>query len=596
MNRRRFLTGLAGVGALFAGLPWLRSTRRPAGLRAASAGYDRSVSGSFNGFTVPSGELWKIDGEVESTANVIVEGTLVMRPGDTLRFPGIDEHRFVGGGMTPLDSDTGLWVIGDGVLDIEGTPVEAWNRTGVDPTWGPDHEIVLMPWKPGDSGWDPVGDVSTIQAYDRGASVPEIVPGLPTEVVNLSRDVVIEGTPQGRAHVFIHSTRPQKIRYATIRHVGPRQRSDRDKIKGVTGRYGLHFHMMRSAAQGSLVEGVVIRDCGNHAFVPHASHGVTFRRCVAFDTFTEQFWWDQMDPASESNRTDFTESDDIVYEECLGALVRWDGPGYHGANFLLNRTKGGAVIGCVAVASQGWKEGAGFHWPSQANFPPNVWTWKDNLSHNHLKGGFRVWQNTQNVHEIPGLKAYNCGEFGIANGAYGTPGYRWSDFEIVGLSGSSYGSGMSFTAGIVLHAVAASRRDHFPSRMDGYRHSFERGLIRDAAVGIFSTKHIAQPTGPTLIKDVAFEDIEDVVLLVDETRGEGGHPGLLDFVDCTRDGAPLSPQDVRISSTRPGFRARFQNDGQAWQIDEQARVIAIPAFYTTRIGALQDASRHSRRS
>ncbi|MGH7556479.1 MAG: hypothetical protein ACREMD_01595 [Gemmatimonadota bacterium] len=533
----------------------------------------------MDGFIVPGGEVWKIDGEVQSNGNVIVEGTLVMRAGDTLRFVEIDESGFVGGGMKPLDSDTGLWVIGDGALDIEGSAVQAWNRTGVDPTWTEGHEIVLMPWKNGDSGWDWEKDVSTIQPYTLGQPVPELIPGFPTEVVNLTRDVRIEGTPEGRTHIWILSRKPQRIRHAAIRYVGPQQSGDRGRLAGVSGRYGLHFHRMGDAARGSIVEGVVIRDCGNHAFVPHASHGITFRRCVAFDTFTEQFWWDIVDPnnTSRARRTDFTQSDDVVYEECLGVLARWNGPGYHGSNFLLNRTEGGAIVGCVAVGCQAWKEGSGFHWPSKANFPPNVWRWKDNLSHNHLKGGFRVWQNTKNIHEVSGLRAFNCGEFGIANGAYGTPGYRWSDFEIVGLGGSSFGSGLPYTVGIVLHAVAPAGRNRYQSRSDGYGHSFERGRIRGADVGILTTEHVAEASVPTLIKDVVFEDLADVVLLVDE--GKRRNPGLLDFVNCTRDGEPLRPEDVRLASTMPGFRARFQNGAGAWQIDDAARVTDIALFY-----------------
>lgn len=580
MNRRRFLAALAAMGAMIAGFPFAKLSRKATGLKAAQrGGYDRVVSGSVTGFTVPAGEAWKIDGEVETTENVIVEGTLVMRAGDTLRFVGIDESTFRGGGMMPLDSDVGIWVIGQGVLDIEGTPVEAWNRTGSDPTWSDDHEIVLMPWEPGDSGWDSRNDVSTIRPHTPGNHVPEIVRGLPTEVVNLSRDARIEGTPGGRTHIWIHSMRPQKVRYAAIRHVGPQQLGDRGMMKGVSGRYGLHFHMMGNTARGSIVEGVVIRDGGNHAFVPHASHGVTFRRCIAYNTFSEQFWWDRLD-ADRNNRTDFTQSNDIVYEECLGALARWDGPGFHGSNFLLNRTEGGTIVGCVAVGSQAWKEGSGFHWPSQANPPPNVWRWENNLSHNHLKGGFRVWQNTKSVHEVSGLRAYNCGEFGIANGAYGTPGYHWSNFEIAGLTGPSYGSGMPFTAGIVLHAVGTGLGDRlhrFPDRDDGYGHSFERGLVRGADVGVFSTRHTVQPAFPTLIKDVAFEQIDDVVLLVDEEKGR--HPGLLDFVDCTRDGLPLRSEDVRIASTKPGFLARFQNGEVTWQIDGGEGVTEIPPFY-----------------
>jgi hypothetical protein len=232
------------------------------------------------------------------------------------------------------------------------------------------------------------------------------------------------------------------------------------------------------------------------------------------------------------------------------------------------------------VGSQAWKEGSGFHWPSQANFPPNVWKWENNLSHNHLKGGFRVWQNTKNTHAVPGLKAFNCGEFGIANGAYGTPGYRWSDFEIVNLTGPSFGSGMPFTAGIVLHAVAIAGQGRVPLRLDGYGHLFERGLVRGADVGVLSTKHVAQPAHPTLIKEVSFESIKDVVLLVDEGRGR--HAGLLDFVDCTRDGNPLRPEDVRVASTMPQFRVRCQNGAQAWQVNGASQEERIVPFYDAR--------------
>lgn len=591
MNRRGFLVSLAALGAMVAGsipLPARSKSSKPLlGSRttdpesiSGSEIIDRMVSGPTDGFIVPAGEVWKIDGEVESSGNVIVEGTLVMRDGDTLRFVGIDESEFVGGGMVPLDSDVGLWVLGGGVLDIEGSPIAAWNRTGSDATWSDDHDIVLMPWEPGDSGWDPTADVSTIESYRLGDPVPEIVPGLPTEIVNLSRDVRIEGTPDGRTHVWIHSDKPQRIRHATIRHVGPQQQGEKGRVVGVHGRYGLHFHMMGDAARGSVVEGVVIRDCGGHAFVPHASHGITFRRCVAFDTFNEQFWWDKRD-GNETNRTDFSLTRDVVYEECVGALARWSGPGYHGSNFVLGRTEGGAVLGCVAVGSQAWKEGSGFHWPSQANRRPNVWKWKDNLSHNHLKGGFRVWQNTKSVHDVPELQAYNCGEFGIAFGAYGAPGYHWSDFDIVGLTGPSHGSGMGFTAGIVLHAVASASSPKepykFPDRPDGYALSFERGRVSGADVGVYSTKHVGKPAVPTLVKNVAFERIEDAVLLVDEAKGK--HAGLLDFVECTRDGRPLRPDDVRIASTKPGFRARFQN-GEAWQIDEAGRAVEIAPFYS----------------
>ncbi|MEX1126049.1 MAG: hypothetical protein WEE53_10355, partial [Acidimicrobiia bacterium] len=77
------------------------------------------------GFTIPADELWVFDPEVDTTvtvsANVVVLGELVMQPASedvehALIFEGVDESAFVGGGMDPLASDVGLWVMGDGQL------------------------------------------------------------------------------------------------------------------------------------------------------------------------------------------------------------------------------------------------------------------------------------------------------------------------------------------------------------------------------------------------------------------------------------------------------------------------------------------------
>jgi hypothetical protein len=68
-----------------------------------------------------------------STRNIIVDGTLSMHPASasvvqTIRFSGVDASKFVGGGMSPIDSDVGLWVVGAGQLDLAGTPKTGWTR------------------------------------------------------------------------------------------------------------------------------------------------------------------------------------------------------------------------------------------------------------------------------------------------------------------------------------------------------------------------------------------------------------------------------------------------------------------------------------
>ena len=513
----------------------------------------------MDGFVVPAGESWKIDGIVESTGSVVVRGTLVMRPGDTLRFTGIDEGAFVGGGMEPLpDTDVGLWIDGDGLLDAMGTPVAGWNRTGSDPTWKPDHEILVAPYRSGDDG------SGGIEAYTLGAPVPEIVPGVPTEIFNLTRDCRIEGTPEGHAHVWLHSTKPQTIKHVAFRYVGP---------KDVEGRYGLHFHHVGDASRGSLVEGCVVRDGGHHAFVVHASHGVTLRDCIAYNTHREQYWWDKKDPGG-SNKTPFTRTDDVFYDRCLGVLMTKRK--FHKANFFLGRTEGGKIHGCAAVACLSQGEGSGYHWPSHANPPPNVWDWKDNVSHNHLTGsagGARVWQNENTIHDVPGLDIYHC-HFGIAAGAYKTPGYHWSEFHIEDV-----------VVGLIIHAQATQHDfgepgADYPDRPDGYAFSFENGVIRDAKVGVHTPRHVADAKVPTLLKDISFERISDVLLEVDEDRkGKGDAPGRLDFVDCTIDGRAPKGSDVRLVSVVSGFRARFQNGDEAWEIDDSGTVTRISPFY-----------------
>ena len=93
--------------------------------------------------TVPAGHTLRFDPAsdttLELTGNLVVMGTLEMKPRPgvrhTLRFVGVDEAAFVGGGMEVLDSDVGLWVMDQGRLDIEGAPRAGWNRTGTHPTW-----------------------------------------------------------------------------------------------------------------------------------------------------------------------------------------------------------------------------------------------------------------------------------------------------------------------------------------------------------------------------------------------------------------------------------------------------------------------------
>jgi len=355
------------------------------------------------------------------SGNVIVEGLLRMQPSaheieHVLSFVGIDETKMVGGHTHhPLDSDVGLWVVDDGVLHAEGTDKVGWNRTGYDPTWQPGDDIRVAPTAE--------GDTLTFAAFTPGSPVPRVVADNGdvhwAEVFNLTRNVRIEGggdnrpvvlEDNGRPHVqFLHCNKPQTIRNVELAYVGPRGPHDRDGSTGLDGRYGLHFHMCHDGSQGSLVESVVIRDAGNSAFVPHTSHGITFRDTISFSTFESAYWWDL---GHETN--------DVLYDRAAAFRVRAypDSRGYSLDGFTLGSGRNMTIRDSVVVGSRGHRANAGgFHWPSSSNSGDNVWTFERNVAHNNRGAGLSSWQNTPGHHVVDDFVSYRNGQ-GVLHGAY----------------------------------------------------------------------------------------------------------------------------------------------------------------------------------
>ena len=289
---------------------------------------------------------------IRTTGNVEICGLLEMRPARAevqhlLRFEGIDERRFAGGGMSVLASDVGLWIHEDGQLDLHGTPRTAWVRAAgalspgartirlaAQPTgWRVGDELTITPTgTPVDKSHAARFDQATITSISGSVVTlssalryghPQVAVGdghvLTAEVLNLTRNVRIEGTPPatGRTSSSPSSSSPQKVKGVAIRHVGPRQEGRGGVQSLVLGRYGLHLHMSQATgvAPGSEVEGVVIRDAGNHTFVPHLSNGIAFRATASATTPSRTpFWWD----GAPDTRTPGSPSHDILYEALRG--------------------------------------------------------------------------------------------------------------------------------------------------------------------------------------------------------------------------------------------------------------------------------------
>ena len=151
MKRRNFLKAIvAGFGVLAAGaFPRLLAGAKPGVTRWSG----RVVLP--NGFTIKAGQIIEFDPgrstTVESSGNIIVYGTLRMRPRTdgvvhTLRFVKVKESSFVGGGMSPLRSDVGLWVMDDGRLDAVGGRKSAWMRAASISAGASELQLARLRW------------------------------------------------------------------------------------------------------------------------------------------------------------------------------------------------------------------------------------------------------------------------------------------------------------------------------------------------------------------------------------------------------------------------------------------------------------------
>jgi hypothetical protein len=239
------------------------------------------------------------------------------------------------------------------------------------------------------------------------------------EVMNLTRNVRIEGTPSGYTHTFFHSTSPQDLSYTQLRYVGPRGLSPSDRANGdgysragypmaagaiVLGRYGVHYHMMGDATAGEVSRGVVVRDCGSHAIVTHSTNNVTWQDCITDFTVDAAYWWDN---PQQSPTPSNPFANNVTYDHCIASRAT---AGHENGAFDASVGAGNQMVnGCAAVGGLG----NGMIWQSAAS----AWAMPSFVTHNNSGDGVFSW--TQHLaQEVNGLVSYHNGGYGIAHGAY----------------------------------------------------------------------------------------------------------------------------------------------------------------------------------
>ncbi|MGH2784111.1 MAG: hypothetical protein ACRDJ1_02510 [Actinomycetota bacterium] len=471
-----------------------------------------------------------------SKGNVIVRGRLTMRPSTAsilhkILITGSKESAFKGGGAIPLATDTGLWVTAGGVFDAIGSAKRGWIRAAgsiargkasvtlaeTPSGWRAGDEVVLTPTRSPASGPpDTAYDTATIKSIS-GRTItlskktsfdhPAVAVGngktFTAEVLNLTRNVRVEGKPGARIHVFLNSSKKQTIKHIGIRYAGPRQGGN-----VVLGRYGLHFHMVGSHSRGSLVEGVVVRDTGSHSFVPHASDGITVRDCVAHNVVNAAYWWDPLHG---------NETKDLTYDRCVASLVRAEGGGeFRLPGFWLGHGDGNTTVGCVAVGVGGSKNASGFNWPESPGSREDgtVWGFRDNVAHNNKVDGIFTWQNNLGPSVIDRFVAYHNGKAGIEHGAYKNV-YQYKNSIL-------YGNG---TAAVIIHAVAGQSNPTM-----SFKNLLCDGAGRSNYVVLFE-RHTAPPAKHTQIVGCTLKGYKKAAFgLLDNSAKQ---PDNVDVVDCT---------------------------------------------------------------
>jgi len=254
-------------------------------------------------------------------------------------------------------------------------------------------------------------------------------------IQNRTRDITFTGL----ARIMFHEgAGPSTLRYFTILNSGR---------QGQVGFYPLHFHLNGNTTRGTLVEGVVAVNSQNRAFVPHGSHGITFRDTIAFNTRGPAYWWD---PGFAPNA-----SNDILFDHALADGVIGESAtdrGYRLSAFTLRDGTNLTVRNSVArnVNPLSDKDCAGFQWPEDAE---TAWTFIDNESYSTNCGnGIFVWQNEGPVHIVENFTTNGAINHGAYNNKYDYRNITATAFEAHALGWKM--SNSSVGAFIVLeHAV-----------------------------------------------------------------------------------------------------------------------------------------------
>ena len=449
---------------------------------------DVTLSGTIGPLTIGAGSVATIVGDVNLAGDIMVMGVL----------NGVDSFTLEGNGHQIMAHMGGR-------IELVGRAKTGWARVGDSVSgWSTGDRVAVAPMAPGDymprettwgGSWGSVGAPGPITLMDGRT--------MHAEVANLDRSITIRNV---RRIMMMEGAGACTFKYLSVQDSGD------DPL----GFYPIHFHLNGGSVRGSVVEGVVVEDGRNRAFVPHGSDGIRFYDCVAYRTTKKPFWWDEGDG---------NDSADVTYDKCL-AMVVFRGPAGEERNrltgFQLGEARGSRCINSAAVAIQGQDDSGGFWWPGSGSLEP--WEFRNNVAHNNVGHGFIVWQNTDNPHVIEDCVAFRNERAGIDHGAYRN-GYFYRDLVLQ--------ENLSPTS-INVHANAkADGQTYSNIRTDG---------------GLILKQHNLPPQGSHRHVNVGYTHV-----VFDE---RGVEPSYQEFIDCG-----LTTDDFDLSGIHPNSTILIQEGG-----------------------------------
>ena len=262
---------------------------------------------------------------------------------------------------------------------------------------------------------------------------------------NLKRDIVF----RNMRRIMWMGGGPSTLKYFTVADSGT----------STLGDYPLHWHLNGDRTRGTIVEGVVVINGRNHAFVPHGSHGITFRNTIAKNITGDAYWWDPPGTNGSCSKgsgcSHIDNSNDILYDHALADGVKG---GRHVTGFLLGAGNNVTVKNSAAINIVGSPNNrfcSGFKWPEFTNGSSRgmnrVWKFTNNYSYSPSGcDGINVWQNDSFNHVVDGFSGG-----GIDHGAYSNQ-YVYRNVNVSDVQ--VHAAGWTITNGSVGEVVAHRHR------------------------------------------------------------------------------------------------------------------------------------------